>query len=49
MSAAEDSRMEWMLRLVGTGIDGQSRSFDLMEISRPDVLGDLANLGLTLS
>jgi hypothetical protein len=41
--------MEWMLRLVGTGIDGQSRSFDVMEISRPDGLGDLADLGLTLS
>ena len=38
-----------MLRLVGTGIDGQSRSFDVMEISRPDGLGDLANLGLTLA
>ncbi|MEA2725561.1 MAG: hypothetical protein QOF70_36, partial [Acetobacteraceae bacterium] len=22
--------MEWMLRLVGPGIDGQSRSFDVM-------------------
>ena len=41
--------MEWMLRLVGTGIDGQSRKFDVMEISRPDDLGDLANLGLTLA
>ena len=41
--------MEWMLRLVGTGIDDQSRSFDVMEISLPDGLGDLANLGLTLA
>ena len=41
--------MEWMLRLVGTGTDGQSRSFDVMEISRPDGLGDFANLGLTLA
>src|SRR5277367_1282243 len=49
MLPAGNSRMEWMLRLVGTGIDGQSRSFDVMEISRPDGLGDLANLGLTLS
>jgi hypothetical protein len=40
--------MEWMLRLVETGTDGQSRSFDVMAISRPDGLGDLANLGLTL-
>ena len=38
-----------MLRWVGTGIDGQSRSFDVMEISRPDGLGDLASLGLTLA
>ena len=49
MLPAGGLRMEWMLRLVGTGIDGQSRSFDVMEISRPDGLGDLANLGLTLA
>jgi hypothetical protein len=41
--------MEWMVRLVGTGIDGQSRSFDVMPISRPDGLGEIANLGLTLA
>jgi hypothetical protein len=41
--------MEWTLRLIGTGIDGQSRSFDVMAISRPDGLGDIANLGLTLA
>ena len=41
--------MEWTLRLVGTGIDGQSRSFEVMAISRPDGLGDIANLGLTLA
>ena len=38
MLPAGDSRMEWTLRLVGTGIDGQSQSFDLMPISRPDGL-----------
>jgi hypothetical protein len=43
------SRMEWVLRLVGTGVDGQSRSFNVMEISRPDGVGDIANLGLTLA
>jgi hypothetical protein len=43
------SGMEWVLRLVGTGVDGQSRSFDVMEISRPDGVGDIANLGLTLA
>jgi hypothetical protein len=41
--------MEWTLRLVGTGIDGQSRSFDVMPISRRDGLGEIANLGLTLA
>jgi hypothetical protein len=43
------SRMEWVLRLIGTGVDGQSRSFDVIEISRPDGLGNIANLGLTLA
>jgi hypothetical protein len=40
--------MQWVLRLVETGSDGQSRSSDMMAISRPDDLNDLANLGLTL-
>jgi hypothetical protein len=39
--------MEWTLRLVGTEVDGQSRSFDVMPIGRPDGLGETANLGLT--
>jgi hypothetical protein len=41
--------MEWVLRLVGTGVDGQPQSFDVMEISRPDGVFDIANLGLTLA
>jgi len=41
--------MEWVLRLVGTGVDGQSQSFDVIEISRPNGVGDIANLGLTLA
>ena len=41
--------MEWVLRLVGTGINGQSRSFDVIGFSRPDGLGDIANLGPTLA
>ena len=49
MLPAGDSRMEWTLRLVVMGIDGQSRSFDVMAISRPDGLGGIANLGITLS
>jgi hypothetical protein len=40
--------MEWTLRLIETGIDGRSRGFDVMALSRPDGLGDIANLGLTL-
>ena len=38
-------RMAWDLRLVGTGVDGQSRRFDVTEISRSEGLGDIANLG----
>jgi hypothetical protein len=41
--------MEWTVRLVGMGMDGQSRSFEVMTISRPDGLGDIADLGLTLA
>jgi hypothetical protein len=35
--------------LVGTRSDGQSRSYEVMAISRPDGLADIANLGLTLA
>jgi hypothetical protein len=41
--------MGWVLRLVETGVDGQSRSFDVIEFSRTEGLGDIANLGLTLA
>jgi hypothetical protein len=41
--------MEWTLRLVGRETDGQSRSCEVMAISRPDDLGDIAALGLTLA
>jgi hypothetical protein len=37
------------LRLVETGVDGASRSVDVMVIDRPGDLGDIAALGLTLS
>src|SRR5271166_1091083 len=40
--------MRWVLQLVETGTDSRSRSVDVMEISRPNDLGDIANLGLTL-
>jgi hypothetical protein len=48
MLPAGDSQMDWTLRLVGMGIDGQSRSVEVMVISRPDGLDDIANLGITL-
>jgi hypothetical protein len=41
MLPAGGSRMEWTLRLVGTGIDGQSRNYEVMAISRPDGLADM--------
>jgi hypothetical protein len=37
------------LRLVETGIEGLDRSVDVMVIDRPDDLGDIAALGLTLA
>jgi hypothetical protein len=43
------SWMGWVLRLVETGIDGQSRSSDVMEINWPAGLGDIGHLGLTLA
>src|ERR1700679_2056281 len=49
MLPAGDPRMNWTLRLVGIGIDGQSRGYEVMAITRPDGLGDIANLGLSLS
>jgi len=39
--------MEWILKLAVAGGEGQS--VDIMEISKPDDLGDIANLGLTLA
>ena len=40
--------MGWVLRLVEIGVEGSGRSVDVMEISRPSDLGDIAYLGLTL-
>jgi hypothetical protein len=39
--------MGWMLRLVETGTVSRARSVDVLEISRPHDLGEIANLGLT--
>ena len=40
--------MGWVLRLIENGADGQARGLDVMEISRPENLRDVADLGLTL-
>jgi hypothetical protein len=40
--------MRWVLQLVETGSDSLTRSVEVLEISRPNDLGDIANLGLTL-
>ena len=39
--------MEWILRLVAAG--GEGPCVNIMKISKPDELGDIANLGLTLT
>ena len=49
MLPAGGSGMKWTLGLIGTGIDGRFRSVDVMAIDRPEGLGDIANLGLTLA
>ncbi len=41
--------MRWVLRLVETKGEGQSQSTDVIEIVRPDDLGNIADLGLTLA
>jgi hypothetical protein len=42
-------RMAWVLRLVETEIDDPARVIDVMDIRPLGALGDIANLGLTLS
>jgi hypothetical protein len=39
--------VKWILKLAAAG--GEGPSVDIMEISKPDDLGDIANLGLTLA
>src|SRR5690349_752437 len=41
--------MRWVLQLVETGTDSRTRSVEVLEISRPSDLGDIAKLGLTLT
>ena len=40
--------MRWVLRLIATGDDDRCLSTDLVEICRPEGLGNIASLGLTL-
>src|ERR1035437_2014530 len=42
-------RVSWILRLLKTGAEGEGQATDVMEIDRPDDVGDIATLGLTLS
>ena len=39
-------RVAWIVRLVKTGAEGEGHCTDVMEIIRPDDLGDIADLGL---
>ena len=41
--------MAWVLRLVEIGAEGEGPCADVVEISRPDGLVDIADLGLTLA
>ena len=48
-SLTEGGCVAWVLRLVEIGAEGEGRCADVMEISRPDSLDDIADLGLTLA
>jgi hypothetical protein len=39
----------WIVRLVKTGADSENQPVDVMTITRPDDLREIANLGLTLA
>jgi hypothetical protein len=39
----------WILRLVKIGAEAEGQGVDVTEINRPDDLGDIADLGLTLA
>jgi hypothetical protein len=41
-------RVAWIVRLVQIGGEGEGQATDVIEIDRPDDLGDIADLGLTL-
>src|ERR687894_1904172 len=48
-SLTEGGYVAWVLRLVEIGADGEGSCADVVEISRPDGLVDIADLGLTLA
>ena len=41
--------MVWIARLVSVGAEGEEHGTDIMRITRPGDLSDLASLGLTLA
>src|SRR4051794_32009069 len=48
-SLTEGGSVAWVLRLVEIGAEGERSCADVVEISRPDGLVDIADLGLTLA
>src|SRR5215212_10198261 len=48
-SLTEGGYVAWVLRLVEIGAEGEGSCADVVEISRPDGLVDIADLGLTLA
>jgi hypothetical protein len=48
-SLTEGGYVAWVLRLEEIGAEGEGRCADVVEISRPDGLVDIADLGLTLA
>src|SRR3954454_3871822 len=48
-SLTEGGCVAWVLRLVEIGAEGERSCADVVEISRPDGLVDIADLGLTLA
>src|SRR3954447_17766783 len=48
-SLTEGGSVAWVLRLVEIGAEGEGSCADVVEISRPDGLVDIADLGLTLA
>src|SRR4051794_25843832 len=48
-SLTEGGYVAWVLRLVEIGAEGEGSCANVVEISRPDGLVDIADLGLTLA